>query len=48
MEAMNEATGKQYECVETFNDDIDTSHSLLMRVLERARADLIRQGVNKL
>jgi hypothetical protein len=45
-EAINEVTGTRYGSVEAFNDDVETSHSILMRVLERARAGLIRQRAN--
>jgi len=42
LEAINEVTGKRYGSVEAFNDDVETSHSMLMRVLERARVGLSR------
>jgi hypothetical protein len=46
MDAMNKVTRRRYGSVEAFNDDVETSHSMLIRVLQRARGDLIRQRAN--
>jgi hypothetical protein len=44
LDAMTEVTGKPYGSVEAFNDDPETTHFLLMRVLERARADVSQRA----
>jgi len=44
LQAANQVTGKTYGCLESFNDEVETTHPLLIRVLARARADLIEQG----
>ena len=41
LEAINQVTGKRYRSLEVFNDDTETTHFVLTRVLDRARADLI-------
>ena len=44
LQAANQVTGRRYGCLEAFNDKVETTHPLLIRVLARARADLIEQG----
>jgi hypothetical protein len=44
LQAANQVTGKSYGCLEAFNDEAETTHPLLIRVLARARADLIEQA----
>jgi hypothetical protein len=43
LEAIPEITDKRYGSIEAFNDDVETSHVIVMRVLGCARANLIRQ-----
>ena len=43
LHAAHEVTGERYCCVEAFNDNINTTHPLVVRVLARARDDLIGQ-----
>ncbi len=40
LQAVHEITGRRYYCVEVFNDDIGTTHDLVLRVLNRARDGL--------
>jgi hypothetical protein len=42
LEAILEVTGKQYGSIEAFNDDAETSHVIVMRVLGCARANVIK------
>src|ERR1044071_5760839 len=43
LEAINQVSGKRYGSIEAFNDDVETSHVIVMRVLGCARANLLRQ-----
>jgi hypothetical protein len=42
LRAIREVTGKHYFSIETFNDHPYTDHAQVLRVLSRARDDLIR------
>src|SRR5207248_7282184 len=41
LEAIHEVTDKKYRRVETFNDDVNTTHSMVLHVLTHARDNLI-------
>jgi hypothetical protein len=43
LQAIHEVTGRSYRRIEAFNDDVDTTHRLMLRVLAHARDDLIGQ-----
>ena len=40
LQAIHEVTGRRYYCVEVFNDDIATTHALVLRVLNHTRYGL--------
>jgi hypothetical protein len=42
LQAIHEVTGRRYYCVEVFNDDIGTTHAVVLRVLNRARDGFAR------
>ena len=43
LEAIHEVTGRDYRRIEAFNDDVDTTHRMVLRVLAHARHNLIGQ-----
>jgi len=45
LQAIHEVTNRRYYCVEVFNDDIGTTHALVLRVLTCARDHLGRASI---
>ena len=43
LEAIHEVTGRNYRRIEAFNDDVDTTHRMVLRVMAHARHNLIGQ-----
>lgn len=48
LRAIHEVTGKDYRRIEAFNDHPDTNHRLVLRVLARARDNIVGEEVEVL